>query len=217
MPPKLSGIFLNHTAGSPDWLMMKLFILIFAGAYALASINFSILLFKILGKNDPREEFSGNPGAFNVYRILGFYWALVVLALDVGRAMGVALISIGLIEVQWIPWVGFGLLLGNRFPCFHRFQGGKGVANYLGFSIILVPPFAAASVLAWVIIYMVFRISFVGSFVMVFILGMGTLLFYDFQPLAGAGVIASLTLIYYSHKSNIKNLLQKMKNDVEKE
>ena len=197
--------------------MMKLFILIFAGAYALASINFSILLFKILGKNDPREEFSGNPGAFNVYRILGLSWALVVLALDVCRAMGVALISIRLLGVEWVPWVGFGLLLGNRFPCFHRFQGGKGVANYLGFSMVLVPPFAAASVLAWVITYMVFRISFVGSFVMVFILGTGTLLFYDYHPLAGTGVIASVALIYYSHKSNIKNLLQKRKNDLGKE
>jgi len=197
--------------------MMKLFILIFAGAYALASINFSILLFKILGKNDPRQEFSGNPGAFNVYRILGFFWALVVLALDVGRAMGVALISISLLEVQWVPWVGFGLLLGNRFPCFHGFQGGKGVATYLGFSMVLVPPFAAASIPAWAITYMIFRIAFVGSFVMVFILGTGTSLFYDFHPLAGTAVIASVALIYYSHKSNIKNLLQKRKKDVEKQ
>ncbi|HHC24907.1 MAG TPA: glycerol-3-phosphate acyltransferase, partial [Desulfobacterales bacterium] len=30
------------------------------------------------------------------------------------------------------PWIGLSLILGNRFPCFHGFQGGKGVANYLG-------------------------------------------------------------------------------------
>ncbi|MDP2644721.1 MAG: glycerol-3-phosphate acyltransferase [Desulfobacterales bacterium] len=187
---------------------MKLFILIFAGAYALASINFSILLFKALGKNDPRNEFSGNPGAFNVYRILGLYWALPVLLLDVCRAMGVALISTHFLAAGWIPWVGFGLILGNRFPCFHRFQGGKGVANYLGFSMVLAPLSAAASVLAWIITYMIFRIAFVGSFVMVFILGTGTLLFYDFHPLAATGVIASVALIFYSHKANIKNLRQ---------
>ena len=69
---------------------MKLFLLLFVGTYTFASINFSILLFKILGKNDPRQEFSGNPGVFNVYRILGLRWASVVLLLDICRAMGVA-------------------------------------------------------------------------------------------------------------------------------
>jgi len=166
--------------------MMKWFLFLFAGTYILASVNFSILLFKLLGKNDPRREFSGNPGAFNVYRILGLRWASVVLMLDICRAMGIALISIRALEMDWVPWVGFGLILGNRLPCFHRFRGGKGVAAYLGFSVILVPLFAAVSALAWLTVY-------------------------GFHLPGGAGIIASVVLIFYSHKSNITDLIRKGK------
>jgi len=164
-----------------------------------------------LGKNDPRREFSGNPGAFNVYRILGLRWASVVLMLDICRAMGVALISIRALEMDWVPWVGFGLILGNRLPCFHRFRGGKGVAAYLGFSVILVPLFAAVSALAWLTVYGLFRIAFIGSFVMVLILGAGTWLFYGFHLPGGTGIIASVVLIFCSHKSNITDLIRKGK------
>ena len=211
MLPKSSGIFSKRTPENRDESMMKVFLLLFAGTYTLASINFSILLFKILGKNDPRQEFSGNPGAFNVYRILGLRWASVVLLLDICRAMGVALISIRILELDWVPWAGFGLILGNRLPCFHRFLGGKGVPAYLGFSVILVPLFAAVSALAWLIIYGCFRIAFIGSFVMVLILGAGTWLFYDIHLLGGTAIIASMALIFYSHKSNITDLIRKRK------
>jgi len=191
--------------------MMNLFLLLFTGTYILASINVSILLFKILGKNDPRRKFSGNPGAFNVYRILGLRWASVVLLLDICRAMGTTLISIRVLEMDWIPWVGFGLILGNRMPCFHRFRGGKGVAGYLGFSVILVPLFAAVSALAWLISYSFCRIAFIGSLVMVFILGTGTWFSHDFHFPGRAGIIASMALIVYSHNSNMSDLIRKRK------
>ncbi len=187
---------------------MKLLILLFIGAYAAGSVNFSILLFKILGKDDPRTGFSGNPGVVNVYRQGGYFWAALVLLLDLGRAMGVALISVNLLETALVPWAGLGLILGNRFPCFHSFCGGKGVANYLGFTTIIAPVFAAISALAWLITYGISRIPFIGSFVMVFILGTGTLLVSDFHPIAAVAVLATLALIYYGHKGNIVDFVR---------
>jgi glycerol-3-phosphate acyltransferase PlsY len=104
---------------------MKPLLLLFIGAYTAGSINFSILLFRILKKEDPRKEFSGNAGVTNVYRQAGYLWASVVLLMDLARAMGIALISTSLLRMELVPWVGLGLILGNRFPCFHNFHGGR--------------------------------------------------------------------------------------------
>jgi glycerol-3-phosphate acyltransferase PlsY len=190
---------------------IKPLILLIAVAYAAGSINFSILLFRILGRGDPRKRYSGNPGATNVYRQVGMLWAVVVLLLDLSRALGIGLISVSLLKMELVPCVGLGLILGNRFPCFHNFRGGKGVANYLGFSMIIVPVSAGISVLAWGLSYALFRIPFIGSFVMVFILAAGTLPACDLHPFAIAGVLATVALIYYGHKRNITELIQKIK------
>jgi len=180
-------------------------------AYVAGSINFSILLFKILGKDDPRKEFSGNPGVVNVYRQAGLLMAALVWLLDMGRAIGVALVSIHLVSVTLVPWSGLALILGTRFPCFHHFRGGKGVANYLGFTTILAPVAAGASALAWLVTFAIFRIPFIGSFVMVFILGAGTLPACNFDPLSTAAVLITVALIYYGHKRNIVEQTQKRK------
>jgi glycerol-3-phosphate acyltransferase PlsY len=187
---------------------MKLLIFVFIGAYLVGSINFSILLFKILGEDDLRNKFSGNPGTTNVYRQLGMLWASLVLLLDVGRAMGVALISVSLLNMELVPWAGLALILGNRYPCFHSFRGGKGVANYLGFTTIISPVAAGLSALGWLLTYAIWRIPFIGSFAMVFILAVGTIAAGEYSLSATAGVAATAVLIYYNHKSNLLGLLR---------
>jgi glycerol-3-phosphate acyltransferase PlsY len=178
-------------------------------AYLAGSINFSILLFKFLGKEDPRKEFSGNPGVVNVYRQAGFPLAALVWLLDMGRAIGVALLSIHLVMIALVPWSGLALILGNRFPCFHGFRGGKGVANYLGFTTIIAPLAAGISALAWLATFALFRIPFVGSFVMILILGVGTLPACNFDPLSCTAVLATVGLIYHGHKRNVSEQLLK--------
>jgi glycerol-3-phosphate acyltransferase PlsY len=190
---------------------MKSLILSIILAYLAGSINFSILLFKISGKADPRKEFSGNPGVVNVYRQAGLLMAALVWLLDMGRAVGVALACFYLLPTVLVPIGGLALILGNRFPCFHQFRGGKGVSNYLGFTTIIAPLAAGIAALAWLATFALFRIPFVGSFVMVFILAAGTLLACNFDPLSTAAVLASVALIYYGHRRNIVEHLQKRK------
>ena len=190
---------------------MKNLVLSIIFAYSAGSLNFSILLFKFSGKEDPRKEFSGNPGVVNVYRQAGIFMAALVCLLDVGRAIGVALVCSYLLPAALVPLGGLALVLGNRFPCFHQFRGGKGVANYLGFTAILAPLAAGISALAWLTTFAIFRIPFFGSFVMVFILGAGTLLACNFDPLSAAAVLATMALIYYGHKRNIVEQIRKGK------
>ena len=81
---------------------MKLSILL-AGAYLAGSVNFSILLFRILGREDPRRQFSGNAGVTNVYRQAGLLWAAVVLLLDIGRAFGVCWAALHMLALEVVP------------------------------------------------------------------------------------------------------------------
>jgi len=184
---------------------------LFVLAYLAGSVNFSILLFRILGKGDPRDAYSKNPGATNVYRQLGLLWAAVVLLLDMGRAVALALICLKLLKMPLVPFGGLALILGNRFPCFHGLRGGKGVANYLGFTLALTPLWAAAGAAAWLALFGIFRLPFIGSLAMVALLAAGTLKACNFDPLAVVAVLATLVLIYWAHGPNIRHQVQKSK------
>jgi glycerol-3-phosphate acyltransferase PlsY len=108
---------------------MGKFLMVCLLAYLAGSVNFAILFFKIAGKADPRLGFSGNAGTTNVYRQAGRLWAALILALDVGRALAVAALALYFLDRACVAWPGFFLILGNTFPCFHKFRGGKGVAT----------------------------------------------------------------------------------------
>ena len=183
------------------------FMAVFSLAYMAGSINVPIILFRLMGKQDPRSHFSKNPGAANVRRQAGLFWAAVVLALDVARAAGIAWAAGFFCQPGAVPWIGFGLITGNLFPCFHGFKGGKGVANYLGFSLFFIPWIGLASGAAWGVVYAIFRIPFVSSFVMTAILAAGMLVHFQWNLMAAAGTCATLILIYFSHRSNIMGRL----------
>ena len=183
---------------------LSTFVLLLAAAYVAGSINFSILVLRITGREDLRHHGSGNPGATNVYRQAGIGWAAVVLLLDVGRAVLVALVAVGLVASWQVPWVGLGLILGNRFPCFHRFQGGKGVANYLGFTAVVAPVWAALGALAWGVAHLVWHTPFLSSFAMVFFLAAGTAIAGGGSWRGGVGAVVTALLIVACHHRNIR-------------
>ena len=178
-------------------------ILIYIVAYLAGSINFAIIFFKLTGKADPRLSFSGNAGTTNVYRQAGYFWAAVILLLDLGRALGVAALAVYYLEVRYLPWAGFFLVLGNSFPCFHNFRGGKGVANYLGFTALISPWMALASAAIWLIAYGIGRITFIASFFMVFVLALGQAYSAHWRLIAISGALATFLLILFNHRKNI--------------
>ena len=171
------------------------------------SVNFAIIFLGLLGREDPRTKFSGNAGTTNVYREAGIGWAAVVLLLDTGRAVSLAALALYLLPVPLVPWVGTALVAGNRFPCFHRFQGGKGVASFLGFTIPIAPWGAVLSCLAWVAVYGIVRIPFVASFFMVLLLGGAAVWSGGAQAIPIAGTVVTVLMIFLNYRKNIVTLL----------
>lgn len=183
--------------------LLRNVILLSLAAYLAASVNFSIILFKILNKGDPRDHFSGNAGTVNVTRQLGKRWGLLILLLDMARAGAIALIGASVLPAAFVPVLGFLLVVGNQRPLFHGFRGGKGVASYLGFTALISPVLAVGSCLAWVLAYGLFRQPFIGSFFMIAVLGLGTIIHYSWTWPATIGAGLTMALIFQAHRTNI--------------
>ena len=183
---------------------MTSFLIILAGAYLAGSVNFAILLFAFLGKGDPRSRFSGNAGTVNVGRQAGAGWAALVLLLDLARAAAVAWAALSFLPGGQAPWAGLALVLGNSYPCFHGFRGGKGVAAYLGFTIPIAPLAALLSALVWGGVYGLTRLPFAASFGMVAVLAAGTVTASAWDPAASAATVLTALWIYGRHQRNVK-------------
>ena len=179
-------------------------LLIYFFAYLAGAVNFAIIFFKITGKGDPRLSFSGNAGTTNVYRQAGMAWAMVIFLLDIGRSLAVALAAIYFLEKPLLTWAGFFLVLGNSYPCFHGFRGGKGVANYLGYTLLIAPWSALAAAVIWLIVYYgLAGIPFIASFFMVLALACGQVLSLGLHAYAITGAIATFALILFNHRKNV--------------
>ncbi|MBR9981045.1 MAG: glycerol-3-phosphate acyltransferase [Desulfatitalea sp.] len=173
-------------------------------AYLAGSVNFAIALFLLLGREDPRHRFSGNPGVSNVYRQAGAPLAALVLLLDVGRAVAVALLAVHFWPVPLVPWAGWALILGTRYPCLHQFQGGKGVANYIGFCGALMPLSTALALVVYLIVFAFFRRSFIGSFGLLAVLAAAGLVRWWPEAVGMAAVIVTVGMIVWFHRGNIR-------------
>jgi glycerol-3-phosphate acyltransferase PlsY len=184
---------------------MSKIILTYLFAYLAGSVNFAIIFLKLAGRADPRLNFSGNAGTTNVYRQAGILWAAVVFLLDIGRAITVAFMAIYFLKNTLLPWACFFLVLGNTFPCFHGLHGGKGVANYLGFTLLVAPWSAVFAAVIWLVAYGIGRIPFIASFFMVFTLACGQASTLHWHLSAVTGAFATFLLILFNHRKNITN------------
>jgi len=182
------------------------FLLTLIAANTAGSVNVSILLFRLLGREDPRTRFSGNPGVSNVYRQAGPAWAGLVLCLDLARAMAVALLALWACSPPQVPWCALALIAGNRYPLFHGFRGGKGVANTLGFTAVAAPWAAGLGAGTWLLVYGITRQPFLGSFGMVTVLAAGLARAAGYSPWAIVAVALLLGSIVHAHRANLAGM-----------
>ena len=120
-------------------------------AYLLGATPTAYLAGRLARGIDLREHGSRNLGATNVYRVLGWAWAIPVALIDIAKgAVPVALF------VRWAetaPWlaiaVGIAAVLGHMFSPYVGFKGGKGVATAAGMFVALAPLAVAIALPVW--------------------------------------------------------------------
>ena len=122
---------------------MATYIIIAVIAYAIGSINFSVLISKNIAGFDVREKGSGNAGSTNVLRAVGIKAAVITLICDILKGIVAILIAVLIGNIVGntdrallVQIAGILVVIGHTFPIFFQFKGGKGVATSLGVLLI---------------------------------------------------------------------------------
>jgi acyl phosphate:glycerol-3-phosphate acyltransferase len=186
-------------------------LLALATGYLLGSVPFGLLLTRAAGLGDVRNIGSGNIGATNVLRTGYKGLAAATLLFDLLKGT-VAVILVYEIAKRFMAFdayrlayvAGLGALLGHLFPVWLRWQGGKGVATFIGVLLGVHWPAAAVFGLVWAAVAAGWRYSSLASLC-------GTaavVLYYLLFGQAGLPfVLAMAALIVFKHQGNIRRLL----------
>ncbi len=122
-------------------------------AYLLGSIPFGYVVARYLYGVDIRSVGSGNIGATNVYRNLGWAAGVLTVVGDLGKGvLPVILAHSADIEPQWPAVVGLAAVLGHCFPLFLRFRGGKGVTTTVAILLTLSPKIFLIFIIIWLVV-----------------------------------------------------------------
>jgi glycerol-3-phosphate acyltransferase PlsY len=186
-------------------------------AYLLGSVSSAVWIGKLLYGVDVRQHGSGNAGATNVIRVLGYKAGIPVMLVDVFKGWLAVQLAVWLpvpdLSSEMMVYVRIGMaiaaVLGHVFPVYSGFKGGKGVGTIAGAGISLFP---LALLLVLVVFILVLAIthyvslssiiaSMVFPLVVIFVMGI------RHPGLVGLSLIVAL-FIPLTHRKNIQRLLK---------
>ncbi len=188
--------------------MTPLLLILTILAYLIGSVSSSILLCRLFNLPDPRQHGSKNPGTTNVLRIAGKKLAASVLILDIIKGFfPVWLMRFLDMPDLFVVIIALAVFLGQLFPIFFNFKGGKGIAITLGIITALCWKLSLLLVLIWVLVFLMFKISSLAA-ISATIVAIISAFWLPNTTFAICIVTISL-LILFRHQQNIKNLFNK--------
>lgn len=185
------------------WLLLGL-------AYLVGSVPTSLWVGKGAFGVDLREKGSGNLGATNTFRVLGWRAALPVALVDMLKGWVPVALFPGWAAVDDFGWVlafGGAAIVGHVFSLFVRFRGGKGVATSAGVFFGLAPMAAGVCLALFAVLVRATRIVSVGSLAAALALPVLVAL----TPHQGGSALLAFSLVLsafviWSHRANIGRL-----------
>jgi len=173
-------------------------------SYLMGSIPFGLLLTKLFLKKDIRKIGSGNIGATNALRTGNKFVGYGTLILDISKAV-ITVLYIKLNYPEYIFISSLSVFLGHVFPFWIKFKGGKGIAVYVGVLFCINYQLGLFFIGVWFLIFLISKFSSLSS-----ILASLFVTIYNFLMLNGESYyfyIILFILIFYTHKENIKRLI----------
>lgn len=190
---------------------MEDYLILIPVAYVLGSIPFGVYIGRIFGGIDVREYGSGNIGMTNVLRAVGLPAAIIVLVLDMSKAIIVVIIARILSNSYTLEALSaVTVLVGHSWSVFSGFRGGKSTASGYGVLFALAPIAGiVASIVGFSLIIFTRYVS-LGS-IAAAILGCGTLIVLSVTgnvpfEYIWFGLIGG-PIVVIRHKDNISRLL----------
>jgi glycerol-3-phosphate acyltransferase PlsY len=193
---------------------MKEALLILSG-YVLGSMPWGYWLPRILTGVNIRKVGSGNTGAANVWRTLGFKIGLSVALLDIAKGLAATLLGLWLGNELVGLLAGIAALIGHWRPLFIGFgRGGKIVATTGGVALALAPLATLAASSVWIATFLATRYTSVASLLAAATLPLFAVLF-GASWVVVAFAAGAAVAIFVLHRGNITRLLSRTENRFE--
>lgn len=187
---------------SPLWALA----LVGACAYLLGSVPFGMVMARLFGLGDLRAIGSGNIGATNVLRTGNKLAAFLTLVLDAAKGGVAVLIARALVGPDAAQVAAMAAFLGHLFPVWLKFDGGKGVATFLGVVLALAWPAGIAACATWLAVALVSRYSSLSALVAAIATPVWMAVFGHSDMMVLTMLLAALVLA--RHQANIGRLLR---------
>ena len=208
-------------------------IIIAALSYLVGSIPIAVIVSKKLYGFDIRDKGSGNMGSTNAFRVMGWKVGILVQLLDIAKGAFAVIVIAGVLGSELaIPnmtsfedftliklMAGIFAVLGHIFFAFVNFKGGKGINTATGMLIGIAPIDAGVAVVFFLIAVTLSGYISLGSLLAAFTLPSSLIFRYNVlhDSIPGYGTIVYFflglfLLIIYTHRSNIKRLLEGTEN-----
>jgi len=188
-------------------------------SYLIGAFPSAILIGRAARGVDIRDHGSGNAGATNAWRVLGWRVGLPVAILDVAKgaaaAAGIARLPLGALPLNLdvvAILCGLAAVVGHVFPIYTGFRGGKGVATAGGMLIATAPLPVGCAVGAFLAALLLSGTVSVGSILGAWAIPVSSLLLdrftrFSYPPLLIGLTIGLALFIVYTHRANIVRLL----------
>ena len=182
---------------------MRLEIIILV-SYLSGSIPFGFLLTKIFLEKDIRDIGSGNIGATNALRTGNKIVGYSTLFLDVIKAV-IPVLFVKIYYIEYLYIASLCVFIGHVFPIWLKFKGGKGVATYVGILSCINIYLGVSFGIVWILTILIFKYSSLSSLLAA--LSIPIINFFIFGDDIIYFFIIMFVLIFYTHRENIKRLL----------
>jgi glycerol-3-phosphate acyltransferase PlsY len=155
--------------------------------------------------HDILHEGSGNPGASNVARLLGWRYGLAVLAMDFTKGALAAGVGLAVGGRPGAFVLGAASVVGHTFPLYRR--GGKGVAAAAGMLVVLFPLIVLGLAIVWVLVARVLKKASLASLLVTVLFPVtAALTGYDLWEVLVLAALAVLVVV--RHAANIRRLVR---------
>ena len=205
---------------------MALYIVMAIIAYAIGSVNFSVIFSKKFAGFDVRQKGSGNAGTTNMLRSVGKKAAALTLICDILKGVVSILIALllgSIFKVEntalLVQIAAIAVVIGHTFPIFFGFKGGKGVATSLGILIMTNWQIGLICLVFGLVLIILTRMVSLGACAAAILYPVLTL-FITEHYITGSNnsyLIYSIILaviVLFNHRSNIKRILSGKENKI---
>ncbi|PYO43760.1 MAG: acyl-phosphate glycerol 3-phosphate acyltransferase [Gemmatimonadetes bacterium] len=177
-------------------------------AYLIGATPTSYVAGRLGRRIDLRQHGSKNLGATNVYRVLGWRYAIPVALIDAAKgAIPVVILGAWANGPAWFSVaLGLAAVLGHIFSPYVGFKGGKGVATAAGMFLALAPLAVVISLPIWMAALWLSGYVSVASLAVAVLFPAWVWLTTRDQPYAVWAAVALAVIIVYSHRHNIQRL-----------